>query len=181
MGKAFFPWIRVSTNEQLTRNLSLKLEELAVAQPKQSQLSNSHLTHWPKLFWIIIQPLLIYLLSKAVSAQWWTPLLHTDKYLWGSKNPINKIRGQAPWLQQILPNNPLSFDLFIWLPSGLGSWFRIILQTALMELILILFWIFIVKSCTYCLSKLCKDDISNTVMLAQQFEVIFNTYNLGQL
>jgi len=36
---------------------------------------------------------------------------------------LHKIRKQAHWLQQISPNDSWSFDLFSWLPSGLGSWF----------------------------------------------------------
>ena len=42
---------------------------------------------------------------------------------------LYKIKEQAHWLQQISLDNPLSFDLFSWLPSSMGSWFRIILQT----------------------------------------------------
>ena len=38
---------------------------------------------------------------------------------------LHKMRTQA----QISPDSLWSFDLFSWLPSGLGSWFRTVIQT----------------------------------------------------
>ena len=46
-------------------------------------------------------------------------LLHLDKFLWEVETQLHKIREQAHWLQQI--STDWSFDLFSWLPSGLGS------------------------------------------------------------
>ena len=47
---------------------------------------------------------------------------------------LHKIKEQTHWLQQLLPDSLLSFDLFTWLPSGLCSRFRTILQTGFIML-----------------------------------------------
>ena len=129
-GKAFLPWIGVSTNDQMIRNLSLTLEELADSTAKaisaQQWLLNS-------LAIVVLDnhTALDYLLAEqgAVCA-----VANTSCCMWINasgevETQLHKIRKQVHWLQQISPNNPLSFDLLSWFPSGLGSWFRTILQT----------------------------------------------------
>ena len=72
-GRVFFPWIRVTANEQMTRNLSLTLEELTDSTTKtvsaQQQLLNSlvkvALDNHIALDYIT--------LIKEVSVQWQTP------------------------------------------------------------------------------------------------------------
>ena len=39
----------------------------------------------------------------------------------------------------------------------------------------------LVKFCTCCLLKLCKDDVPNKMMLAQHLEMIANTYDLDKI
>lgn len=51
-----------------------------------------------------------------------------DKFLWRNRNPIVTIREQVHWLQQILPNDPWSFDLLagylqVW-ALGLGLLYK---------------------------------------------------------
>lgn len=63
--------------------------------------------------------------------------------------------------------------LFIhWLPSGLDSWLKTILQSGFLMLFFTLFCI-PVKLCTYCLSNLYQNDIPNKMVLAQCFKMIY--------
>ena len=92
---------------------------------------------------------------------------------------LHKIQEQGQWLQQISCDDPWSFDLFSWLPLGLGSWFRAIIQTGF-KLFLILLCI-LVKFCTCWMLNLCKNDLPNKVMLAGYFKMISNTYDLDKI
>ena len=54
-------------------------------------------------------------------------ITNTSCFTWIKASEI----GQTHWSHQLLPDYPLSLSLFTWLPLGLGSWYRTILQTGL--------------------------------------------------
>ncbi|KAF6323349.1 hypothetical protein mRhiFer1_008332 [Rhinolophus ferrumequinum] len=66
--------------------------------------------------------------------------------------------------------DPWSFTLFSWLPSGLGSWVRTIMQTGFV-LLFILFCVIVFQVCTCCLSNLSRNEAPNRMMLTQDFEM----------
>lgn len=160
----------MSANKQIFRNLSLTPEELADSTAKAISAQQQALNSSAK---VVLDNCTVpdYLLAEpggicaVVNTSYCTCINISGEI----KTQLHKIRKQAHWPQQISPNNPLSSDVFTF-KSGLLS--KTILQTGLVVLFLILLFVLAIKLCTCCLSNLCKDDVPNKVMLAQQFEMI---------
>ena len=144
-GTAFFLWIGVSANEQMIRSPFLTLEELAnsTANAVATQqwllkpLSSVVLDNCIHLDYLLAEQATVCAVTNTCCCTW----VNTSGEV---ETQLHRIREQAHGLQQISPKNPLSFDLFSWLTSGLGSWFRTIIQTGLV-LLLILLCVLVVK------------------------------------
>lgn len=139
----------------MTRSLSLALGELADFTTKAVAVQQ----RWLGLSAKAVRDKLIALDYILAGQEGVCPMADTAGCTWTStsgkvETQLNKIRKQAHWLQEILPHSLLSFDLFSWLPSGLGLWFRAIIQAWFVILLLILLCIIISKLCTYCPSNL---------------------------
>ena len=139
VGRAFFPWIGVSVNEEMIRNLSLTLEKLAGSTAKAVSAQRQSLDSWAKIVldnrlalgYLLAEQGGVCVITNSSGCRWINASGRVETQL-------RKLREQAHWLRQISLENPLFFDLFSWLPSSLVFWFRTIMQTGFVRLFLIL-------------------------------------------
>ena len=133
--ESFFPWIGVTANEQMIGTFSLTLEELANSTAKaivtQQWLLNS-------LARVVLDNHIVLdsLLAEQGGVLLLLAIINTPCCTWINTSreveiQLYRIRERAHWLQQIPPNNPMSFDLFSWLPSGADFWFQTIIKTCI--------------------------------------------------
>ena len=102
MGRDFFPWVGVSTNEEMIRNLSLTLEELADSTGKAISVQQWSLNSLSK---VVLDncTALDYLLAGQGGV---CAVVNTSCCTWISasgevETQLHKIREQAHWLQLI--------------------------------------------------------------------------------
>ena len=135
IGRAFLPWVGLSANKCMIRNVSLTLGKLAnstakaiaAQQPLLDLLTKIVLDNYIALDYLPAEERGIY----AIASTFFTWINISGEV----ETQLQKIREQVHWLQQISPDCPWSFNLFSWLTSGLGSWFRMIIQTGFVILL----------------------------------------------
>lgn len=88
---------------------------------------------------------------------------------------LHKLLEQAHWLQA-QSDSSWNFDLFSWLPIGLGWWVRSVLICSV-----IWFWVVLFEVLGCRQSCLCENTKPDRLMLAQCFEMISNSCTLDKV
>ena len=85
MGKAFFPWIRLSANKQMIKNHSLILEKLVDSTTKAISAKQWSFNSVAKV--VLDNCIALYYIKRYLCSGK-HHLLHMDKCLWGKRNSV---------------------------------------------------------------------------------------------
>lgn len=118
LGRALLPWLGVSANEAVTRNLST-LEDIAESAAKVTAAQQKSLDSLNEVVMIIKYPWLSFSWARRCLCYGQHHLLHSDWHFWGvwDIRSLHKITEKTRWLKKVTS----SMGVFLWL-----TWFWLV-------------------------------------------------------